>query len=75
MLELRQDLHLSCHILEGTPFRAFIFMYVLHGVHVAATVTFLHDADLLAQKLQPRNLISPQGGFALRVRPRASFLE
>lgn len=49
MLQLWQDLHLPRYILQGTPFRAFVFMYILHGVHIAGTVTFLHDADLLAE--------------------------
>lgn len=57
MLQLRQDLHLSRHIFQGTPFRAFVLMYVLHGVHIAGTVTFLHDADLLAEIASKLNSI------------------
>lgn len=56
MLQFRQDLHLPRHILQGAPFCAFVFMYVLHSVHTAGTVTFLHDANLLAEiasKLYP----------------------
>lgn len=49
MFQLREDLHFPRHVLQGAPLRALVFMYVLHGVHVAGAVTFLHDADLKAR--------------------------
>lgn len=54
MFQLRQDLHFPRNVLQGTPFRTFVFMYVLHGVHIAGTVTFLHDADLPGREIASR---------------------
>lgn len=49
MFQLRQDLHFPRHVLQSAPFRAFVFMYVLHSVHIPSTVTFLHDAYLIVE--------------------------
>lgn len=49
MFQLRQDLHFPRNILQGAPFHALVFMHVLHGVHIAGTVAFLHDANLKLQ--------------------------